>query len=60
MPWLVTTSAWPALAAQLAGVSARLVAEPAVVMAGSAGVAVGAGALVLCRRARPRARDRSA
>ena len=56
MPWLVTTSAWPALAAQLAGVSARLVAEPAVVMAGSAGVAVGAGALVLRRRARPRAR----
>jgi hypothetical protein len=60
MPWLITTSEWPLLAAQLAGVSARVVADPAVVMAGSAGVAVGAGALVLRRRARPRPRDRSA
>jgi hypothetical protein len=34
MPWLITTTAWPALAAQLAGVSVRVVAEPAVVMAG--------------------------
>jgi hypothetical protein len=59
MPWLITTTAWPALAAQLAGVSARIVAEPAAVMAGSAGAAAGAGALVLCRRARPRPRDRS-
>jgi hypothetical protein len=60
MPWLITTTAWPALAAQLAGVSVRVVAEPAVVMAGSAGAVAGAGALVLCRRARPRPRDRSA
>ncbi len=53
LPWLITTSGWPALTARLAGATARAAADPAI-LAGSAGALALAGVLLV--RGRPRSR----
>ncbi len=59
LPWLITTSGWPALTARLAGATARAAVDPAIV-AGSAGALALAGVLLVRVRARGRPGDRSA
>ncbi len=58
LPWLITTSGWPALTARLAGATARAAADPAIV-AGSAGALALAGVLLVRGRPRGRPGDRS-
>jgi hypothetical protein len=57
MPWLITTSLWPALTAHLAGTAASLLVDPAVAVGAAMGATVCAGAVVIVSRATPRRRD---
>lgn len=59
VPWLITTSGWPALTAHLAGATARAALDPAAVAGASAGALAGAGTLLLRNRSRGRPRGRS-
>jgi hypothetical protein len=59
VPWLITTPAWPALAAHLAGATALVVADPVIVVGATAVVVTCVGALLLLSRARERPVDRS-
>jgi hypothetical protein len=58
LPWLITTSGWPALTARLAGATARAVVDAAIV-AGSAGALALAGLLLVRGRVRGHPGDRS-
>ena len=58
VPWLITTPAWPALAAHLAGPTARVVVEPFVTV-GATVAAVTCACVLLLRRARARPVDPS-
>ena len=57
VPWLITT--WPGLTAHVAGGTARLAADPAVVVGAGAGVAACVGATVLRNRVALRRRRAS-
>jgi hypothetical protein len=59
VPWLITTLAWPALMAHMAGATARVVVAPAVVAGALACAVVGACAGALTLRSRAIARRRS-
>lgn len=62
VPWLITTPAWPALATQLAGATARVVVDPVAAVGATAVFLTCAGALLLLlllSRARSRPLDRS-
>jgi hypothetical protein len=54
VPWLITTSGWPALTAHLVGVTARAAVDPVTVAGGSTGALALAGAVLLCWRVRER------
>ena len=59
LPWLITTSGWPALTARFAGATARLAVGPAAVTGASAGALALAGVLLVRGRVRGRPGDRS-
>jgi hypothetical protein len=54
VPWLITT--WPGLTAHVAGATARLAVDPAIVVGATAGAAACAGATLLRSRAALRRR----
>ena len=58
-PWLITTPAWAAAAAHLAGAAAPVVGDPPVLATVTAAIIAGALALWLGTRARPRPGDRA-
>ena len=58
MPWLITTLAWPALTAHVAGAATRVVVAPAVVAGALGGGVVGACVGGLALRSRAAARRR--
>ncbi len=57
VPWLITT--WPGLTALVAGATARLAVDPAIVVGATAGAAACVGATLLANRAAPRRRRAS-
>jgi hypothetical protein len=65
LPWLITTTAWPALAAHMAGATARALVDPAVLGGATAGAVAFAVALRRCgsgsdpAAARPELRSRT-
>jgi hypothetical protein len=52
LPWLITTTGWPALTAHVAGATERVVVDPAIVAGATAGAL--AFAVALLRRGRAR------
>jgi hypothetical protein len=59
VPWLITTLAWPAITAHVAGATARVVVAPAVVAGVLACAVVGACVGALALRSRAVARHRA-
>jgi nitrate reductase gamma subunit len=57
VPWLITT--WPGLTAHVAGATARLAVDPAIVVGATAGTAACAGAALLWNRTALRRRRAS-
>ncbi len=59
VPWLITTSGWPALTAHVVGATERAAVEPVTVAGASAGALALSGAMLLRGRFRGRPRSRS-
>jgi hypothetical protein len=59
LPWLITTSGWPALTARFAGATARVAVGEATVTGVSAGALALAGVLLVRSRVRGRPGERS-
>ncbi len=59
MPWVITTSGWPGLAAHVAGATARLAVDPPIAVGAIAGAAACAGATLLRNQAALRRRRAS-